>query len=297
MAYRLPPLNALRLFEAAGRHLSFKLAAEELHVTPSAVSHGIQGLEDWLGVALFKRGHRQLALTEAGEAYLPVVRSALAQLAGATQRLPGRARPSRLVASIAPTFGLRWLIPRLARFRTAHPDVEVTLDTGRQQVAFPQDGVDVAIRMGRGGWTGVSEELLVAERLVPVCAPALAAEIHSVADLGRMTLLHVVNVSEDWAAWAASVGAAGIDFSRGQRFDNIHLALEVAARGGGVAVGRLPVAQDDIAAGRLACVLGAPVSAATGYWLLAGLSSQGRPEITVFRDWLRAELASDQQAA
>ncbi|MEP9378009.1 transcriptional regulator GcvA [Aquabacter sp. CN5-332] len=290
MAYRLPPLNALRLFEAAGRHLSFKQAAEELNVTPSAVSHGVQGLEGWLGVALFTRGHRQLALTEAGAAYLPQVRSALAQLASATDLVPGRVPGGRLTVSVAPTFGLRWLIPRLGRFHERYSEIEVTLDTTQRNVEFPRDGIDVAIRMGKGGWTGVSEELLITERLVPVCAPALAGGIQTVADLAHATLLHVVNVSEDWAAWAAERGVEGVDFGRGQRFDNVHLALEVAARGGGVAMGRLPVAQDDIASGRLACVLGPPVPAATGYWLVTGEASKARPEVAAFRAWLRSEL-------
>lgn len=294
MAYRLPPLNALRLFEAAGRHLSFKLAAEELHLTPSAVSHGIQGLEDWLGVPLFARSHRQLALTAAGAAYLPRVRDILAQIAAATEAVPGRRPAERLHLSVAPTFGLRWLIPRLTRFRARHPGIEVSLDTAHRSVEFPRDGVDLAIRMGTGGWDGIRADLLVREQLVPVCAPAQAAALRAPADLAGHTLLHVTDVAEDWSAWAARRGVAIPDLDRGLRFDGIHLALEAAARGLGIAMGRLPVVRDDLAEGRLVAVLGPPVEAHTGYWLLAHGSSLARPDVAAFRAWLRDELDAPQ---
>ncbi|MEP9366932.1 transcriptional regulator GcvA [Xanthobacter sp. VNH20] len=297
MAYRLPPLNALRLFEAAGRHLSFKLAAEELNLTPSAVSHGIQGLEDWLGVPLFARGHRQLVLTPAGVAYLPRVRDILGQIASATEAVPGRRPADRLKVSVAPTFGMRWLIPHLGRFQTRHPGIQVSIDTAHRSVEFPRDGVDVAIRMGEGGWPDVAADLLVREHLVPVCAPALAATLREASDLAGQTLLHVTEVSEDWNAWAAMRGIGGIDFSRGLQFDSIHLALEAAAQGLGVAMGRLTLVGDDFAAGRLVAVLGPPVAARTGYWLLADRASLHRSEVAAFRAWLREELAAPQPSA
>lgn len=229
MAYRLPPLNTLRLFEAAGRHCSFKLAAEELNVTPSAVSHGIQTLEDWLGVPLFVRGHRSLELTSAGRAYLPRVRDALAQLASATEAVPGRRPTGKLSVSVAPTFGLRWLVPNLHRFHERHPDIEVTLDTSLRPVEFPRDGIDIAIRMGRGDWPDLYALCLVVEELVPVCSPDMAASIVSVADLRSRTLLHVVNVSEDWAVWADLADVSDLDLGRGLRMDTLHMALEAAA--------------------------------------------------------------------
>ncbi|GAA0587699.1 transcriptional regulator GcvA [Caenispirillum bisanense] len=291
MAYRLPPLNTLRLFEAAGRHLSFKLAAEELNLTPSAVSHGIQTLEDWLGVPLFARGHRAITLTAAGHAYLPRVRDALELIAGATEAVPGRRPSGRLAVSVAPSFGLRWLIPRLSRFQARHPDLDVTLDTAHRQVEFPRDDVDVAIRRGRGGWPGVEAVRLVGEDLVPVCAPALAATLASAADLERAILLHVVSVPEDWDAWAALSGAAGLDTRRGLRFDTIHMALEAAVQGLGVAMGRLPIVQPDIDAGRLVPVLGPPRACAAGYWLLSAPDAGRRPAIAAFRRWIGEELA------
>ncbi|MGD1878785.1 MAG: transcriptional regulator GcvA [Kiloniellaceae bacterium] len=299
MSYRLPPLNSLRLFEAAGRHLSFKLAAEELNVTPSAVSHGIKTLEEWLGTALFARGHRNLVLTEAGDAYLPRVQEALAQLARATEAVPGRRPSGRLSISVAPSFGGRWLVPNLPRFNTAHPGIEVSLDSAQRQIEFPRDGVDLAIRMGRGDWPGLYAACLVTEELVPVCAPALAATIATTADLAGQTLLQVVNVSEDWAGWASLAGVpqSGIDFEKGPRFDNIAMALDAAAEGMGIAIGRRPLIDTDVAAGRLVPVLGPPRRGRTGYWLLASPESLVRPEVLAFRDWICAELGSgsDQQ--
>lgn len=290
MAYRLPPLNTLRLFEAAGRHRSFKLAAEELNLTPSAVSHGIQTLEDWLGVPLFVRGHRSLELTSAGRAYLPRIRDALAQLASATEAVPGRRPTGKLSVSVAPTFGLRWLVPNLHRFHERHPDIEVTLDTALRPVEFPRDGIDIAIRMGRGDWPDLYALCLVVEELVPVCSPDMAASIAGAADLRSKTLLHVVNVSEDWAAWADLADVADLDLGRGLRMDTLHMALEAAAQGLGVAIGRLPLANADIAAGRLVPVLGPPRPCQTGYWLVTNRDSLARPEVVAFRDWIRSEL-------
>jgi DNA-binding transcriptional LysR family regulator len=294
MPYRLPPLNALRLFEAAGRHFSFKLAAEELKITPSAVSHGIKSLEDWLGIALFARGHRNLVLTAAGEDYLPRVQAALEQLARATEAVPGRRPSGCLSISVAPSFGVRWLVPNLPRFNAGHPDIEVSLDTAQRQIEFPRDGVDLAIRMGRGDWPDLYAACLVTEELVPVCAPALAAGIRTAADLAGQTLLQVVNVSEDWAGWARLAGATetAIDFGKGPRFDNIAMALAAAAEGIGIAMGRHPLIDADVAAGRLVPVLGPPRRGQTGYWLLAGRDSLARPEVLAFRDWICAELSA-----
>lgn len=290
MAYRLPPLSTLRLFEAAGRHLSFKLAAEELCLTPSAVSHGIQSLEAWLGTPLFVRGHRSLALTEAGAAYLPGVQGAIETLAKATEAVPGRRPGGRLAVSVAPSFGLRWLIPRLPRFSAKHPDIEVTVDTAQRQVAFPRDGVDLAIRMGRGDWPELEACCLVREALQPVCAPALAERIRSPADLARVAQLRVVTVADDWESWFALAGLPAVTAERTLGFDNLHMALEAAIQGLGVVMGRLPLMAADLAAGRLRAVLGPPRPCPTGYWLVSGRGSPPRPEATAFRTWIQREL-------
>ncbi|HLO75967.1 MAG TPA: transcriptional regulator GcvA [Magnetospirillum sp.] len=292
MAYRLPPLNTLRLFEAAGRHLSFKMAAEELNVTPSAVSHGIQTLEEWLGASLFARNNRSLTLTAAGVAYLPRVREALHLLASATEAVPGRRPSGRLSVSVAPTFGVRWLVPNLPKFKALHPDIEVSLDTSYRPVEFPRDGIDVGIRMGRGDWGDLYALRLTSESLVPVCSPALAAHIAAPSDLKGKTLLRVVNVSEDWESWAAQAGVDDIDFQGALCMDTYQMALEAAAQGLGVAIGRLPLVAADIASGRLVAVLGPPKPCETAHWLVAGRESLVRPEVAAFRNWIRAELKS-----
>lgn len=286
MAYRLPPLKSLRLFEAAGRLGSFKLAAEELFLTPSAVSHGIQALEQWLGLPLFLRGHRSLTLTEEGIAYLAEVRQALDILAAATDRLAAGRPRGRLAVTMAPSFGLRWLLPRLPGFRARYPQIDVSVDTAFRLADFPRDGFDCAIRMGRGGWPGQLAAPLVTEQLVPVCAPALAAEVPSVEALKRLPLLHVTTVTDDWAAWLGEPPPSG-----GLRFDTINMALEAAARGLGIALGRLPLVADDLAAGRLVAVLGPPRPSSVGYWFVTSPDAMTRPEVAAFHDWLRQELA------
>jgi len=293
MAYRLPPLTTLRLFEAAGRHLSFKRAAEELHLTPSAVSHGIQTLEDWLGVALFVRGNRTLALTPAGAAYLPQVQGALEALAHATDSVPGRRPSGRLSVSSTPTFAMRWLIPRLPAFQERHPDIAVSLDTERRQVEFPRDGVDLGIRFGRGPWPALAAVKLLDEVLVPVAAPALAARIRTVADLRSVPLLHVATLSEDWPAWLEATGNTGaVDVTQGLRFDVLHIAIDAAAQGLGVVLGRRPTVDQLIEAGALVPVLGPPVPAQMAWWLVGSRESADRPEVAAFRTWLCAEMAA-----
>ena len=293
MAYRLPPLNTLRLFEAAGRQLSFKAAAEELHLTPSAVSHGIQTLEDWLGVELFLRGNRSLTLTPAGQAYLPRVRDALHALALATESVPGRKPSGRLAVSTTPTFALRWLIPRLPAFRDLHPTITVDLDTAHRVMEFPRDGIDVGIRLGRGPWPGLAALKLLDEDLVPVAAPALAARIAAPADLATVPLLYVASVTEDWTTWAEAAGlnaaTLGEGLGRGLRFDTIHMAVDAAVRGLGVAIGRRPTVDPELESGRLVEVAAPRLRARAGWWMVTARDSLRRPEVAAFRAWMRAE--------
>lgn len=297
MAYRLPPLSSMRLFEAAGRHRSFKAAAEDLCITPSAISHGVQTLEEWLGVELFIRGNRSLALTDAGAAYLPQVQAALEMLSRASQAIPGRKPTGRLAVSVPPTFGMRWLLPRLLRFNERHPRIEVTVDTSHRRVELSRDGIDIAIRMGRGDWPGLHATCLVRETLVPVCAPHLAPSIRSAADLCKNTLLHVTKASEDWAGWGALAGVDVADAAGALRFDTIQMALEAAVGGFGIALGRLPLIEQDLTANRLVQILGPPRLCSTGYWLVMQRETVLRPEVNAFRNWIDAELKSSNQDA
>ncbi len=293
MPYDLPPLKSLRLFEAAGRRLSFKRAAEELYLTPSAVSHGIKGLEDWLGTPLFVRGLRSITLTQAGAGYLTEIREALQRIDQASRAVAERADGCTVALSVAPTFGLRWLVPHLPGFIQRHAGIDVTVDTAHEPVALSDGGVDFAIRMGRGRWPGLTVTHLTGEQLVPVCAPMLAAAVTSPRDLPGQTLLHVSTVSEDWAAWAALAGVDGLPLDRGLRFDTIYLALEAAAQGFGIAMGRLPLIQPDLAAGRLVPVLGPPRPCRTGYWLVSATDTPQRPAAAAFRHWLCTGLRFD----
>jgi DNA-binding transcriptional LysR family regulator len=293
MALRLPPLSALRLFEAAGRHGSFKLAAEELHLTPSAVSHGIVSLERWLGIALFDRGPRGLALTEAGRDYLPYIAEALTMIATGTQRLPSKRADRRIVISSAPAFAARVLLPNLQRFRARHPDIAIAIDTEHRQVGFPVDGVDLAIRMSRGPWPGLASTRLLGARLVPVCAPAYAAslaEAGTPVDLTRANLIHLSSASEDWSVWADAVGLTGLDLSRGVILDTIGMGVEAAIAGLGVLMGRRPLIDRELAAGQLVAVSERTVEAATAYWLVGAEATQARPDIAAFRRWVLEEV-------
>jgi LysR family transcriptional regulator, glycine cleavage system transcriptional activator len=292
MPLRLPPLAALRFFEAAGRLQSFKLAAAELNVTPSAVSHGIVGLEQSVGVELFIREPRKLSLTPAGEDYLRYISDALALIAIGTQRLPNNRKSRTIALSCAPTLASRWLLPRLHNFSDHWPDVSVTVDTSRRQVAFPVDGFDFAIRMSRApqaeeGWTK-----LFGEELVPVCSPAYRdtlLDAEGSIDLTQATLIHVTPASEDWKSWLNGKGIGGIDPAGGLRFDTIQLAFEAAAMGLGVVLGRRPLVDRDLASKALVEIDPDMVTAETAYWLVSSEGADHRPDLLGFKRWLLRE--------
>jgi len=289
MAGHLPPLRSLRFFEAAARHLSFKRAAEDCFVTPSAVSHAIKALEDDFGRALFRRKPGGLELTPTGEDYLPEVRRALALLTAAADRVAGRDGRQSVSLSAAPTFAARRLVASLAGGPS--PARRVALDCLQDVVDLERSGIDMAVRMGRGPWPGLIATLLQQEALIPVAAPAVAEAVREPGDLRRQTLLHVSGVTEDWRAWAESAGVDAALVADGPRFAVIGVALEAAAAGMGVAMGRLPLAATELASGRLRCVLGPPQPAATGYWLLAHAKSLERPEVSALHAWLAAGAA------
>ncbi|MFL9904477.1 LysR substrate-binding domain-containing protein [Paraburkholderia fungorum] len=302
MPLRLPPLPALRFFEAAGRHQSFKLAAAELNVTPSAISHGIVGLEQSLGVELFVREPRGISLTAAGADYLSYVSEAFSLIAIGTQRLPNHRANRPIALSCAPTLASRWLLPRLAAFRTRWPDANVTVDTSHRQVGFPVDGFDFAIRLSRAPVAGTAWTRLFGEHLVPVCSPAYLESLrdaHGDLDLRRATLIHVNSASEDWQAWLDGVALErvaidGIDLNDGLRFDTIQLAFEAASMGLGVALGRRPLVDRDLANGALVEACSQTVASSTAYWLVCAQnadSAEHRPELSDFKRWLLSEAA------
>ncbi|EIF34544.1 transcriptional regulator [Burkholderia sp. Ch1-1] len=292
MPLRLPPLPALRFFEAAGRHQSFKLAAAELNVTPSAISHGIVGLEQALGVELFVREPRGISLTASGADYLSYVSEAFSLIAIGTQRLPNHRADRPIALSCAPTFASRWLLPRLAGFRARWPNVNVSVDTSHRQVGFPVDGFDFAIRLSRAPVAGTAWTRLFGERFVPVCSPAYLETLRDEqgnTDLRRATLIHVNAAGEDWQAWLDATGIDGIDTTGGLRVDTIQLAFEAAGMGLGVALGRRPLVDPDLDRGTLVEADSATIASTTAYWLVSAENGDRRPELADFKRWLVSE--------
>lgn len=297
MAGKLPPLNSLRLFEAAGRHLNFKLAAEEHHVTPSAVSHGIRTLEDWLGTELFHRTRVGLVLTEAGAQYLPSVREALSGLASATARVPGRTATGELAISVAPTFATRWLIPRLHRFTEIAPDVVVTIDTAQNSVDLPSDQIDLAIRMSTEPRPGATWLELTQISLVPVCTPEYREKVsnkNGQIDLTDIPLIRVTAGSEDWDTWFDMTGMQPPRSKGDIKVDTIELAIQAALRGLGITLGRRPLVDDDLESGRLVELMGPPRQSRISYWLVGTDLTLERRETKQFRRWLLEELKNAQ---
>lgn len=294
MSRRLPPLNALRAFEAAARHLSFSRAADELNVTHAAVSHQIKALEEHFGVKLFRRLTRAVRLTDAGQALLPVLRDAFDAIAETAERLRARDESGTLTVATTPAFATRWLVPRLGRFYAAQPDIDVRLSPSMELVDFARDDVDIAVRFGRGDWPGVVAELLMCLDMYPVCSPDLCDRAHPLrepGDLRHVTLLHD-DLREDWQRWLVAAGVAGLDLSRGPTFSETTALLQAAVAGLGVAVGHSALVADDLAAGRLVRPFDITVATDVGFYVVCPGATAARPKVKAFRDWLFAESAT-----
>ena len=254
MSRRLPPLNSLRAFESSARHLSFTKAAEELNVTPAAISQQVKLLEDYFSVKLFKRLTRALQLTAEGQTILPILSEGFDKLAEADTVLRNRQLDHILMVSVAPAFGAKWLLPRLDLFRAFAPEYEIRIDATSITVDFKQENIDVALRYGGGNYPGLISECLITERIVPVCSPELMQGEHPIktpADLRHHTLLQSmpVNDQESFTNWHSWLKAAGIhDFvaADGPRFNLSSLLLQAAIEGHGVALVDYHLAVNDI---------------------------------------------------
>ncbi len=294
MSRRLPPLNALRAFEAAARHLSFTRAADELHVTQTAISHQIKGLEERLGVRLFRRLPRGLLLTEEAQRYLPPVRDAFDQIAAATARLAVAGSSGSLTVSVLPSFAAKWLVPRLGRFRAAHPDLDLRISAATQLVDFARDDVDLGIRMGRGSYPGLRVDRLFGESMVPVCSPQLLSGPHPLQrpeDLRHHVLLHDDDHS-GWLLWLELAGVEGVDAGRGPVLTNSAMVVQAAAEGQGVALARRVLAAGDLAAGRLVQPFEVSLRHDLAYYVVSPEATAEQPKIGAFRAWLLAEAAT-----
>jgi LysR family glycine cleavage system transcriptional activator len=295
MTARLPSLNGLRAFEAAARHLSFTVAASELNVTQTAISHQIRRLEQELGIRLFVRQNRALALTPEAKDYLPGVRAAFNDLRLATDRLMRKDDDHVLTVSTLASLAAKWLLPRLSTFQEAHPGIDVRITTSTALVDFRTGDVDAAIRYGRGHWPGLRADWLTADELFPVCSPALLAgnrPLRSPEDLRDHVLLHTSNIyTDDWRLWLTAAGLpANLSTHPGITFDLILMTVQAAIDGIGVAMGRTSYVEADIAKGRLVVPFKITLPADAGFYLVSPETSADSAKLRAFRQWLAASV-------
>ena len=290
MLRRLPPLNALKAFEAAGRHASFTRAAEELRVTHGAVSRHVQALEAWLGQPLFERHNRRVVLTEAGASYLAEIGAALDRIALATTRQLERGRPRLLRVNALATFTLRWLIPRLSGFQRAHPSVEVRLTTSNVPLANLAEPFDVAIRGGPDLRPGHIGRPFLTERRIPVCSPGLLRRLPltEAGALRHHTLLHAGTLPHVWPQWLEAAGVPGLEPQASVTLEHFYLTLQAALDGLGVAMGPDRLIADDVAAGRLTCPFAGPALPARSYFTYVPEARADDPAVRAFCAWLVA---------
>jgi LysR family transcriptional regulator, glycine cleavage system transcriptional activator len=292
----LPPLNALRAFEATARHLSMKEAAAELSVTPGAVSQLVRGLEQRLGTQLFRRSNRALVLTEAGQSYFVPIRHAFRQIGEATRRLQSTPNAGVLTISAPPAFAESWLVPRLGAFRAHHPDIELNIATTRHLANFAADGVDVAIRHGLGTYPGLRCDRIATIAMITVCSPRFLAALphrpRAPADLLHLSLLHEAE-RQEWALWFQAQGLSDVGHTAtsGISFDDQMLLIRAAASDQGVALVTEALARRELDNGNLVRVLDVAWPQEFSYWLVCPRATAEEPKIVAFRDWLISQRA------
>ena len=297
MTARLPSLNGLRAFEAAARHLSFTQAAAELNVTQTAISHQIKRLEEELGIRLFIRQNRALTLTPAAKEYLPGIRAAFNDLRLATDRLLRRDDDHVLTVSTLASLAAKWLLPRITGFQEAHPGIDVRITTSTALVDFRSGDVDAAIRYGRGQWPGLRVDWLMADKLFPVCSPALLAgkkPLRKPEDLADHVLLHSsAGNDDDWRLWLTAAGLpTNLSKQPGVTFDLVFMTVQAAIDGVGVAMGRTSYVQDDIAKGRLVVPFDITLPVDAGFYLVSPEAKADSPKLSAFRNWLMEAVKS-----
>jgi LysR family transcriptional regulator, glycine cleavage system transcriptional activator len=297
MSKPLPPLNALRAFEAIARHLSFAKAAEELHVTPAALSHQIRALEEQLGQPLFVRLTRAIELTDAGRLIYPGLHAGFESVRGAMAQLERDRSGNILVISATTGLTAKWLMPRLWRFLHAHPDIDARISASMELADFTTDGVDVAIRLSKGKHAELYVEKLFDDSMLPVCSPRLIEQgLKNPADLARFPLIHYdfptsMKAPPGWADWLAIAGVPTIDAARGLHVNVADHALDAAVAGAGVSLSFKLIASDDVHFGRLVMPFGPELPLQSSYSFVCPKGHQMRPKVRAFRDWLFAEMA------
>jgi LysR family glycine cleavage system transcriptional activator len=289
---KLPSLNAARAFECAGRHLSFQQAAEELHVTPSAVSHQVKLLESDLGVQLFDRFTRRVELTPAGRQYLMGLSEALDMIDESTRRVRAAHDERVLTLAVAPSFATAWLVPHLLDFQERYPDIQVRLASSLRVPDFHGSDVDLALLLGPGDWRGLYSERLTRDDLIVLCAPSVAEELHEPDDLARVSFIRILARPGQWRSWLHANGLDHIDpRARGIVIDSTSLGLEAAVSGLGVVLADRGLASLHVAQGHLVMPFEMEVETERGYHLVCPRSHLQRPAATVFVRWLRDQLA------
>lgn len=297
---RLPPLSALRAFEATARHLSFTRAAAELYVTPAAISHQIHALEQDLGVRLFRRLNRSIELTASGRVLLPGLSEAFAEIHASLRRLRAHNDTGTLTVTASPSFAAKWLVLRLNRFQQRCPEIDVRISATDEVVDLTQGDFDIAIRYGTGRYPGLEVELLFTNEVFPACSPQLLAAgppLRTPEDLRHHALIHDQAVERDplvptWAMWLKAAGVKDVPASSGLSFNNMHLALDAAIAGHGVVLAYSTIAAADIAAGRLVRLFSLALPDQFAYYIVTAPGALERPKVRAFRDWLRREAGS-----
>lgn len=298
---RIPPLNAVRAFEAAARHESFTKAAEELCVTPPAVGQQVKLLEEWLGKRLFERLNRGLVLTPAGQAYLPVLSSLFDRLESTTNLISGLPESNALSVCVTPGFAALWLGPRLWSFANAHPELDIRVSAYARPLEGELRNIDIAIPYGEGNYRGYKTELLLKDGLTPVCAPSLLNGPHPLkepSDLRHHTLLHnesavVAGFNASWQDWLDAVGEHEVNPHRGLHFSDLHLVMQEAIAGRGVGLGHLALVGEELRSGRLVRPLDCVLPARGDYYIAYRPSAERAERIEVFLEWLRRHAAED----
>lgn len=298
MSRRIYPLNALRVYEASARHLSFVKASEELSVTPAAISHQAKNLEEYLGLKLFQRQSRGLLLTESGQLLLTELRDVFLRLDKAMEQVVSSGAPKSITISVAPTFAVMWLIPRLQKFYALHPGIDVRISTSLDLVDFQHDDFDAAIRLGTGQWFGLETIKLFEESVTPMCSPRLLeglSALNSPDDLRNHVLLHNHSMDYDpqaptWDTWLNAAGASHVEASRGTHFSLPDHGMQASIDGAGVVLGWRSLAASDIAAGRIVAPFDLSLPLGSSFYLVYPEAHGPRPNIAAFRNWLLKEL-------
>lgn len=288
MSRRLPPLNSLRVFEAAARHLSFTRAAEELFVTQAAVSHQIKALEEFLGLKLFRRRNRSLLLTEEGQSYFLDIKEIFSSLSEATDKVLERSAKGALTISLPPSFAIQWLVPRLSDFNNKEPDIDVRIKAVDMDEGSLTEDVDVAIYYGRGNWSGLRVDLLYQEQLLPLCSPQVLLNekpLATIDDLRFHTLLHDTS-RKDWKLFVKHYNLEGMNVNHGPIFSHSTMVLQAAAHGQGIALGNNVLAQPELDAGRLVAPFEELLVSKNAFYLVCSEKQADTGRIAAFREWI-----------